>query len=46
MRPEVTPPAGGEPITQFKLLIPDDWDAFLKTHAKFVKEWDHMVGMR
>jgi iron(III) transport system substrate-binding protein len=45
-RTDVKPPAGGDPITAFKLLIPDDWDAFLKTHAAFVKEWNAMVGMR
>jgi iron(III) transport system substrate-binding protein len=45
-RTDVKPPAGGVPITDFKLLIPDDWDMFLKTHAAFVKEWNSMVGMR
>ena len=46
LRAEVAPPAGGAPIADFKLLMPDDWDAFLKTHSQFVKEWDKMVGMR
>ncbi|HSU05681.1 MAG TPA: extracellular solute-binding protein, partial [Acetobacteraceae bacterium] len=45
-RTDVAPPAGGIPIDQIKLLAPKDWDAFLKTHAQFVKEWDRMVGMR
>ncbi|MSP00900.1 MAG: extracellular solute-binding protein [Acetobacteraceae bacterium] len=45
-RADVNPPPGGEPITTFKQLIPTDWDAFLKTHAQFVKEWNAMVGMR
>jgi len=45
-RVDVKPPAGGVPITEFKQLIPEDWDAFLKTHAAFVKEWNGMVGMR
>jgi iron(III) transport system substrate-binding protein len=45
-RTDVKPPAGGEPITVFKQLIPLDWDAFLKTHAAFVKDWNSMVGMR
>ena len=45
-REDVKPPASGLPITAFKLLIPGDWDAFLKTHAAFVKEWNTMVGMR
>ena len=46
LRTDVPPPEGGVPITDFKLLSPDDWDAFLKTHAQFVKEWNTMVGMR
>jgi iron(III) transport system substrate-binding protein len=45
-RTDVKPPAGGVPITEFKQLIPEDWDTFLKTHAAFVKEWNAMVGMR
>ncbi|MDR3536659.1 MAG: extracellular solute-binding protein [Acetobacteraceae bacterium] len=45
-RSDVPPPKGGIPITSIKLLAPDDWDAFLKTHAQFVREWDRMVGMR
>ena len=44
-REDVKPPAGGVPIAAFKQLIPPDWDAFLKTHAKFVKEWNIMIGM-
>ena len=46
VRTDVPPPTGGEPLTAFKLLQPDDWDAFLKTHSQFVKEWNTMVGMR
>jgi len=46
VRTDVKPPAGGVPITDFKQMIPTDWDAFLKTHAAFVKEWNAMVGMR
>lgn len=45
-RSDVNPPAGGVPITAFKQLAPTDWDAFLKTHGQFVKEWNAMVGMR
>jgi iron(III) transport system substrate-binding protein len=45
-RTDVAPPAGGVPITDFKLLSPNDWDAFLKTHAQFVRVWDKIVGMR
>jgi hypothetical protein len=28
------------------VLAPTDWDAFLKTHTQFVREWDKMTGMR
>ncbi|OJW28246.1 MAG: hypothetical protein BGO51_25580 [Rhodospirillales bacterium 69-11] len=45
-RKDVPPPAGGIPITDIKLLAPDDWETFLKTHTQFVREWDRMVGMR
>jgi hypothetical protein len=43
---DVPPPEGGIPIAQFNILAPADWDAFLKTHTQFVREWDRMVGMR
>jgi iron(III) transport system substrate-binding protein len=45
-RADVPPPDGGIPISQFKILAPTDWDAFLKTHTQFAREWDRMVGMR
>ena len=45
-RSDVEPPKDGLPITAFKQLIPEDWDAFLKTHSQFVKEWNTLVGMR
>ena len=45
-RTDVPPPPTGEPITNFKLIVPDDWEAFLKTHTQFVKEWDRMTGIR
>lgn len=45
-RPDVPPPPGGQPVSTFKQLVPDDWDAFMKTHAQFVKEWNTMIGMR
>lgn len=45
-RTDVPPPPDGDPITSFKLLVPDDWEAFLKTHTQFVREWDRMTGIR
>ncbi len=45
-RPDVPPPQGGAGVTEFKLLIPNDWQAFEKTHAQFVREWDKITGLR
>ena len=45
-RADVPPPPGGEPITAFKLLFPQDWDVFQATHAAYVKEWNKLVGLR
>ncbi len=45
-RPDVPPPPGGAGVTEFKLLIPNDWQAFEKTHAQFVREWDKITGLR
>ena len=45
-RSDVPPPPGGEPIAAFKLLFPDDWDAFQATHAAYVKEWNKLTGLR
>jgi iron(III) transport system substrate-binding protein len=46
LRSDVAPPAGGVKATELKLLFPDDWDAFLKTHTQFVREWDKITGLR
>jgi iron(III) transport system substrate-binding protein len=45
-RADVPPPPGGQKIGDFKLMIPSDWEAFLKTHSQFVREWDRMTGIR
>jgi len=45
-RTDVPPPDGGIPITEFKLLSPTDWEAFLKTHKQYTVEWDKMIGLR
>lgn len=45
-REDVPPPPGGKPIDQMKLLFPDDWQTFLATHAAFLKDWDHITGVR
>jgi iron(III) transport system substrate-binding protein len=45
-REDVPPPAGAVPLSQMKLLIPADWDAFEKDRPSFAKEWDRIVGAR
>ena len=45
-RADVPPPPGGQPMSAFTLMVPDDWDAFLKTHGQFVREWDRLTGIR
>jgi hypothetical protein len=42
----VPPPPGGIPITQFKLLMPEDWQAFLASRLEFQREWDRITGLR
>jgi iron(III) transport system substrate-binding protein len=46
MRSDVPAPLGGVKATDLKVLSPTDWDAFLKTHAQFVREWNKLTGMR
>lgn len=46
MRADVPAPPGGLPITEIKLLLPDDWQAFLKSRPGFQREWDRMTGLR
>ena len=46
LRTDVAPPPGGIGPADMKLLFPKDWDAFIKTHPQFVKEWNKITGMR
>jgi len=46
LRPDVPPPPGGVAASEFKLLIPKDWQDFEKTHTQFVREWDKLTGLR
>jgi iron(III) transport system substrate-binding protein len=39
-------PPGGEPVDQLKLLMPTDWEAFLKTRTEFARDWDKYTGLR
>lgn len=45
-RDDAEPPPGSKPVSEFKLLYPSDWQAFLATHSQFVKEWDKITGVR
>ena len=40
------PPPGGEPLEKLKLLMPADWESFLKSRTEFAKEWDRYTGLR
>jgi iron(III) transport system substrate-binding protein len=46
LRSDVAPPPGGVPITQLKLLLPADWNAFFATRPQYQKDWDRMTGLR
>jgi iron(III) transport system substrate-binding protein len=46
IRPDAPPPPGGLPISQLRLLLPEDWHAFLASRPEFVREWDRLTGMR
>jgi iron(III) transport system substrate-binding protein len=41
-----SPPPGGEPLEEIKLLIPDDWNKFFASRTEFTKEWDRYTGLR
>jgi iron(III) transport system substrate-binding protein len=40
------PPPGGETLEKLKLLMPDDWEAFLKSRTEFARDWDKYTGLR
>lgn len=45
-RTDVEPPPGGIPISQMKLLVPDDWDAYVASRKDFVQLWGKLSGLR
>ena len=45
-REGAAPPPGGEPLDKLKLLMPTDWEAFLKTRTEFARQWDKYTGLR
>jgi len=46
IRNDAPPPSGGLPIGQMRLLLPEDWRAFLASRPEFAREWDRLTGMR
>jgi len=46
LREDVPPPPGGEATAELKLLMPTDWNEFLKTRVEFQREWDRATGLR
>src|SRR3954452_12640969 len=46
IRTDAPPPPGGLPISQLRLLLPEDWHAFLPSRPEFVREWHRLTGMR
>jgi len=45
-RADVPPPPGGQSMVGVKMMVPGNWDDFIKSHGQYVREWDRMVGMR
>jgi hypothetical protein len=39
-------PPGGELLEKIKLLLPEDWEDFLKSRTEIAKEWDRYTGLR
>lgn len=46
LRTDVPAPPGGLPVSRMKLLMPEDWQAFLASRTEFAREWDRLTGMR
>ena len=46
LRTDVPGPPGGLPISKMRLLLPEDWNAFLASRTEFAREWDRLTGMR
>jgi iron(III) transport system substrate-binding protein len=44
-RTDVRPPAGAVPLAEVKMLYPEDWETFEKSHRPFVREWNRITGM-
>ena len=45
LRNDAPPMATGKRLSDFKLLLPSDWNDFESSHATFVKEWNGIMGL-
>jgi len=45
LRRDARPMPGGMKLADFKLLFPQDMDAYSAAHATYVKEWNGMLGL-
>jgi iron(III) transport system substrate-binding protein len=45
LRKDAPPMPGGMKLAEYKLLFPQDMDAYEKAHSAFVKEWNGMLGL-
>ncbi|MGP1667419.1 MAG: ABC transporter substrate-binding protein [Rhodanobacter sp.] len=45
-RTDVDPPPGGIHLSKMKLLVPNDWDAYVKSRKEFVELWGRLSGLR
>lgn len=45
MRKDAPPMPGGMKLADYKLLFPQDMDAYEKAHPVYVKEWNGMLGL-
>jgi iron(III) transport system substrate-binding protein len=44
-RADVEPPPGGKPMSELNIIVPD-WNAYLKAHTQYVREWNALSGLR
>ena len=45
LRKDAPPMPGGVKLSDYKLLYPQDMDAYLAAHSTYVKEWNGMLGL-
>jgi len=45
-RIDVEPPPGGIHLSKMKLLVPEDWEEYLKSRKDFIEAWGKLSGLR